>query len=311
MNILVTGGAGFIGSHTADRLIEEGHRVTVIDNLSTGKKENLNPRASFIKMDIRDAGLRELIEKERFEAVFHFAAQMDVRRSVEEPRYDADINIIGHLNLLEGCAASGTGKFIFASSGGVMYGECTSERPDEGKCPRPGSPYGISKLAGEAYLDFCAEASGMESVSLRFANVYGPRQDPRGEAGVVAIFSGAMLKSLPVRIFGDGEQLRDYVHVLDVAEACLKALEKGTGVLNIGTGRSESVNTLFEILSRKAGYGKDPEFLSARPGELQISRMDPSRAESELGWRAGIDLESGLESTFEYFRKKGSSCENR
>lgn len=304
MKVLVTGGAGFIGSHIADGLISKGHSVTVWDNLSTGKKENVNPEAEFHEIDIRDTKVDEIFKGGNFDAVFHLAAQMDVRKSVEDPLFDADVNIMGGLNLLESCVRNEVKRFVFASSGGVMYGECDNELPDESAPPRPLCPYGNSKLALEFYLNFYHEIYGIECTALRFGNVYGPRQDPYGEAGVVAIFSGAMLKDLEVGIFGDGNQLRDYVYVEDVVRANLTAMEKGTGIYNIGTGESESVNELFEIIRDITGYKKDPVYRQPREGELNISRLDVSKAEREMGWRAGVGFKEGLEKTVEYFRSK-------
>jgi len=304
MKILVTGGAGFIGSNLADELIEKGHDVAVIDNLYNGRRENVNPEAKFYEVDIRDKKIEEIFKENSFDAVCHLAAQMDVRKSLEDPFFDADVNIMGGLNLLQNSVRTGVKRFIFASSGGVMYGECPEERPKETKYPMPVCPYGNSKLAFESYLNTYKENYGLQTVALRFGNVYGPRQDPHGEAGVVAIFTGAMLQGKPVKIFGDGEQLRDYVFVKDVVSACMQALEKGEGVYNIGTGESESVNELFEILKNITGYDKEPVYEAARQGELQASRLDVSKAISELNWKPAVDFKKGLEETVEYFRRK-------
>ncbi len=305
MKILVTGGAGFIGSHIVDSLIREGHDVVVLDNLYSGKKENVNSEAEFILMDIRDKEVAKVFKGHKFDVVYHLAAQMDVRKSVEDPALDANINILGSINLLENCVDTGVKKFIFASSGGVMYGECSDRYPEETEYPDPLSPYGDSKLALEFYLNFYRDSYGLESVALRFGNVYGPRQDPHGEAGVVAIFSGRMLNGEDVYIFGDGDQVRDYVYVGDVARANLKALKKGNGVYNIGTGKSRSVNELFDILKDITGYEKKAVYESARAGELQISRMGVSKAKEELNWYARVYFKRGLENTVEYF-KRGS-----
>lgn len=304
MNILVTGGAGFIGSHVADGLIAEGHRVTIIDNLVSGKKENVNPSAIFKEMDIRDKGVESVFNEGKFDAVFHLAAQIDVRKSVEDPAYDADVNIIGGLNLLENSVKYGVKRFVFISSGGVMYGESADRKPTEEEQARPVSPYGSSKLALENYLIFYKEIHSLDSVVLRFGNVYGPRQDPHGEAGVVAIFSGAMLAGVEVKIFGDGNQLRDYVYVEDVMKANLLALETGSGVYNIGTGESESVNELFRIMKDITAYGMGAVYKPPREGELQVSRLDVSRAQRELGWKAEVDFKEGLRRTVEYFKDK-------
>ncbi len=301
--ILVTGGAGFIGSHLVDLLIRNGKEVTVVDNLSTGKKENLNTRARFIKMDIRDKGLDKIFKEENYSSVFHLAAQMDVRKSVEDPLYDADINIMGGINLLKNCSLSGVENFIFASSGGVMYGECPEDKPSEDIFPGPRSPYGASKLAFEYYMETYRHNHGLRTSALRLANVYGPRQDHRGEAGVVAIFSGLMLKGRKVEIFGDGNQLRDYVYVSDVADAFMRAYKKGGGVYNIGTGVSVSVNTLFGIIKELTAYNEEPLFSPARRGELQASRMDARKAGRELGWEPEKSLREGLKETVGWFRK--------
>ncbi|MGM0441542.1 MAG: NAD-dependent epimerase/dehydratase family protein [Elusimicrobiota bacterium] len=304
MKILVTGGAGFIGSHIADGLIREGHDVVVLDNLYSGKKENVNREAEFILMDIRDKEVAQVFKEHKFDVVYHLAAQMDVRKSVEDPALDANINILGSINLLENSVATGVEKFIFASSGGVMYGECPKRYPEESEYPDPLSPYGDSKLAVEFYLNFYRDNYGLKTTALRFGNVYGPRQDPHGEAGVVAIFSGRMLSGEDVYIFGDGKQVRDYVYVKDVARANLKVLKKGTGVYNIGTGRSRSVNELFSILKNITGYEKDAIYESPRAGELQVSRMGVDKAKEELSWKAEVDFKEGLGKTAEYFRAK-------
>ncbi|MGM0568710.1 MAG: NAD-dependent epimerase/dehydratase family protein [Elusimicrobiota bacterium] len=302
MNVLVSGGAGFIGSHVSDALVKEGAGVTVVDNLSSGKRENINPACDFEKIDIRDRELESVFQKKDFKAVFHFAAQIDVRKSVADPAYDADVNIMGGINLLECSRRYGVESFIFASSGGVMYGECPHESPDESKYPSPECPYGCSKLSFEFYLNAYRKMHGIRAVSMRLANVYGPRQDPCGEAGVVAIFSRAMLRDEEVKIFGDGSQLRDYVYAGDVARACLKAHTKGNGVYNIGTGEARDVNELFNRIKKITGYKNDPEYLPSRPGELQASRMDAGKAFREIGWRAETDFETGLKKTLEYFK---------
>ncbi|MFC2091917.1 NAD-dependent epimerase/dehydratase family protein [Elusimicrobiota bacterium] len=304
MKILVTGGAGFIGSHCTDRLIREGNSVVIVDNLYTGKKENVNREAGFNEVDIRDKELNNIFDDNRFDAVYHFAAQMDVRKSVEDPLFDADVNIMGGLKLLENCVRTGVKHFVFASSGGVMYGECRDNLPSEEESPYPLSPYGDSKLSFEYYLNFYRQIHGIRTVALRFGNVYGPRQDPHGEAGVVAIFSQKMLKDEEVSIFGDGEQLRDYVYVEDVVNACVLALQKGEGIYNIGTGTSESVNELFGYLKDITGYHRDAVYKPARTGELNVSRLNVSKVEKSFGWRAGVDFKEGLEKTVEYFRTK-------
>ncbi len=305
MNVLVTGGAGFIGSHLVDELVKLGNSVTIADNLSTGKKENINSSCSFKKIDIRSSGMEKLFKKRKFESVFHLAAQMDVRKSVEDPLYDADVNISGGINLLENSRKYGVKNFIFSSSGGVMYGECPETLPDEERYPDPLCPYGNSKLAFEFYLNTYRYLYSMKTSALRFANVYGPRQDAYGEAGVVAIFAGSMLSGKDVRIFGDGNQLRDYVYVRDVIKGCISAIDSPCGVCNIGTGESKSVNELFYLMKNKTGYDKQPVYEPARPGELQASRMNVQKAASVLGWKAQAGFEEGVSKTLEWFEKKG------
>lgn len=304
MKIMVTGGAGFIGSHLVDKLVDTGHDVVVVDNLYTGKKENINSKALFYKKDIRDKDIKEIFARENIDAVFHLAAQMDIRKSVDDPLFDADVNIMGGVNILENCAKSNVKKFIFASSGGVMYGECGNRKPKEDEFPNPISPYGDSKLALEFYLNFYQYNYNIKCSALRYGNVYGPRQDPHGEAGVVAIFSGAMLNDAEVRIFGDGEQLRDYIYVGDVVDANIAAFNKGEGKYNIGTGESKSVNELFDILSSKTGYDKKPVYNDEREGELKISRMSVEKAKKELDWKPKVNFKEGLKKTVEYFKTK-------
>ncbi|MDA3792750.1 MAG: NAD-dependent epimerase/dehydratase family protein [Elusimicrobia bacterium] len=304
MEILVTGGAGFIGSHITDRLIKEGHNVVIVDNLYSGKRENKNPAADFVKMDIRDKEAEGVFKKNNFDAIFHLAAQMDVRKSIEDPFLDADINILGGINILQNAVKYNVRKVVFASSGGVMYGECADRYPEEDEYPNPLCPYGASKLAMEFYLNFYQDNYGLDSAVLRFGNVYGPRQDPHGEAGVIAIFAGRMLKGEDIYIFGDGKQVRDYVYVGDVVEANIRALKKGAGVYNIGTGESESVNELFDILKEITGYGKDAVYEAARSGELQVSRLGVKKAAEKLGVKAGVSFKEGLKETVEHFREK-------
>jgi UDP-glucose 4-epimerase len=304
MKILVTGGAGFIGSHVTDAFVRAGHSVTVVDDLSTGRRANLNPRARFVRADIRSGGLRALFRRSRFDLVDHHAAQIDVRRSVADPEHDADINIRGLLNLLRFSKETRVRKFVLAASGGTYYGECP--RPArEGAVPRPLSPYGVSKLAGEAYVRTFGALFGMDFTVLRYGNVYGPRQDPHGEAGVVAIFSERMLRDEPVLVFGTGKQVRDYVYVGDVARANLAALRRGGGTaVNVGTGRAASVLDLIRVMRRLTGYARRPVFKPARPGELQRSCLDVAWAKRALGWRPETDLASGLAETVDFFRAR-------
>jgi UDP-glucose 4-epimerase len=305
MKILVTGGAGFIGSNVVDAYIEQGHEVIVVDDLSSGKKQNLNNKTKFYKLDICDRSLEEIFRKERIDIVNHHAAQVDVRKSIADPAFDARINIEGSLNILENCRKYGVKKIIFASSGGVIYGECGKFPPNEDSPVSPISPYGISKYAMERYLFTYQKIYGLKYTALRYGNVYGPRQDPYGEAGVVAIFSGKMLNEEEVNIFGDGEQVRDYVYVGDVVRANILCLEKGDNeIFNIGTGKSASVNELFLEMKRLTGYSKDAVYRPARAGELFRSSLDVAKAAKRLGWKAEVNLKEGLKKTIDFFRKK-------
>lgn len=302
--IMVTGGAGFIGSHIVDRYINEGNEVIIIDDLSTGKKENINPQARFHHIDIRDKGMEAIFEKERPEIVNHHAAQMDVRRSTENPAFDADVNIIGTINLLENSVKYGVKRFIFASSGGAIYGEQKDFPAGEEHQQFPLSPYGVSKLAGEKYIHYYSKNFGLRYISLRYSNVYGPRQNPEGEAGVVAIFIGRLLKGKEPVINGDGEQTRDYVYVDDVVEANISATRSETeGSFNIGTGIETSVN---KILSNLIDITKvDIKGIHGPPkkGEQRISVLDCSKAIKSLGWKPKVTLEDGLRRTVLYFKK--------
>jgi len=302
--IIVTGGAGFIGSHIVDRYIREGHEVVVIDDLSTGKKENINPRARFYNIDIRDNRIRDIFEKERPEIINHHAAQMDVRRSTEDPFFDAEVNILGTINLLENSIRYGVKRFIFASSGGAVYGEQVDFPAKEDHPNLPLSPYGVSKLAGEKYIYYYSANFGLEYVSLRYSNVYGPRQNPEGEAGVVAIFIGRLLSGKEPVINGDGEQTRDYVYVDDVVEANIRAiLSDAGGEFNIGTGIETTVNT---ILTRLIDITRiDIKGIHGPPkrGEQRRSVLDYNRARGLLGWEPKVTLDEGLRRTVLYFRK--------
>ena len=302
MRVLLTGGAGFIGSHVAEHLLSRGHEVAVVDDLSSGKKENVPKSASFHKLDVR-TGCTGLFEEFRPEVLCHQAAQMDVRRSVKEPDFDADVNILGTLRLLENCISYGVGKVLFASTGGAIYGEQHELPTLEDHPPYPVSPYGVSKLAGERYLHFYHVQYGLPYAALRYANVYGPRQDPHGEAGVVAVFSGNLAAGRVSTIYGTGEQTRDYVHVEDVARANVLALE-GTplsGAYNIGTGIETSVNQLYEALREISGKGLPPEHGPGRPGEQARSSINPAKAARSLGWRPKVKLTAGLENTLRFF----------
>jgi UDP-glucose 4-epimerase len=305
MRILVTGGAGFIASQIADAYLALGHEVTIVDDLSTGHKKNLPAKAVFVPMDVRDPNLSTLFAKSRFEIVNHHAAQIDVRKSVQDPFFDASVNILGTLRLLDCCRTYGVRKFIFASSGGTVYGECPSRPATEKDAVRPESPYGFSKAAAETYVRFYGKQYQLPYTILRYGNVYGPRQDPHGEAGVVAIFMGKLLAGEAATIYGDGLQERDYVNVQDVVAANSAALSKGENeTLNIGTAVPISVKKLHaQILS----LAKDPKpavFAPARAGELQRSLLDAARARQVLGWQPGRTIEQGLAETYEYFRQQ-------
>jgi UDP-glucose 4-epimerase len=304
--VLVTGGAGFIGSNIADAYIAEGCDVVVVDNLSSGRKENINPKAKFYKADITDAkAVHEIFEKEKVELLNHHAAQIDVRKSVADPSFDASTNILGTLNLLEAAKNSGVKKVVFASSGGTIYGECGKTAPDEMAQGQPLSPYGITKYSVEFYLKYYAAIHGMKYTILRYANVYGPRQDPHGEAGVVAIFSNRVLSNQELCIFGDGEQTRDYVFVGDVVKANVAALNKGDNeIINIGTGQLTSVNELFRQMAAINGYTKAPDYKPARAGELFRSFLNNKKAKEILNWEPTMPLKEGLRSTIEYFKNK-------
>ncbi len=308
MKILVSGGAGFIGSHVTDAYVAAGHEVVVVDDLSTGYERNLNPGARFARIDIRDrAAVNELIGRERPQVLNHHAAQMDVRRSVADPVFDAEVNLIGLLNLLEAGRQHGLRHVIFASSGGTVYGENQRVPAREGDPTEPVSPYGIAKLSTEHYLYFYAHMYGIRYVALRYGNVYGPRQDPHGEAGVVAIFIGLLLQNQQPTINGPGTQTRDYVFVGDVARASLLALEGDfRGPINIGTGIETDVNRLFALLCAATGVHKPEQHGPAKPGEQSRSALDPSRAGEVLDWRPAVPLADGLARTVEFFRKKAA-----
>jgi len=309
MRILVSGGAGFIGSHTVDALIAAGgHEVSIIDDLSAGKREQVNPRARFYQADVRDAAaVRGLFERERPETLVHLAAQMDVRRSVADPAFDAQVNLVGFLNLMEAGRAHGLRRVVFSSTGGAIYGEQDTFPCDEDHPLRPVSPYGVAKLATEKYLFFYRAQYGIDYVAMRYANVYGPRQDPHGEAGVVAIFCGRILEDRAVTIYGDGNQTRDYVFVADVMRANVAAVASpASGAFNIGTGIETDVNQLYAVLARSAGTSRAPEYAPARPGEQMRSVILPARAAKELGWRPQVELADGLAQTLRYFRERAA-----
>ncbi len=302
MTILVTGGAGFIGSHVADALLDDGHDVHVLDNLSTGRRWKVPAAASFFEHDIRSDAASELVAEHEYDVLVHHAAQMDVRKSVEDPRFDAEVNLGGLLNVMEAGVENGLEKVIFASTGGAIYGE-PEQVPQTLDHPlRPVSPYGVAKLAGEKYLHFYREQYDVETVSLRYANVYGPRQNPHGEAGVVAIFANEMLTGGQPVIYGDGEQTRDYVFVRDVVRANRAALAyEGSGVFNVGTGRETSVNELFRILRAATECDVKERHGPAKPGEQQRSVLGHEHTTDELGWAPRVDLDDGLQRTVDWF----------
>jgi len=302
MRVLLTGGAGFIGSHVADHLLARGHEVAVVDDLSSGKRENLPESARFYEMDIR-TGCAELFRDFEPEALCHQAAQMDVRRSVREPDFDADVNVLGTIRLLENCIEQEVRKVVFASTGGAVYGEQREYPATEEHPQYPISPYGVSKLAGERYMHYYHVQYGLPYIALRYANVYGPRQDPHGEAGVVAIFCGNLAAERVSTINGSGEQTRDYVYVEDVARANVLALESEAppGAYNIGTGVETSVNRLYDLLVDISGKDLAPEHGPAKPGEQLRSSVDPSKAEELLNWRPEIGLQEGLKETLRFF----------
>ncbi len=305
MKVLVTGGAGFIGSHVVDRLLKAGHAVAVVDDLSTGHREFVDPRATLHVADVRSPRLAEVFEAERPDAAIHLAAQAEVRRSVEDPALDAAINIGGTLNVLTCCRQYRVTRVIYAGTGGAVYGDAAVLPTPEDHPKRPESPYGISKLVAEHYLAGWEALYGVGGIALRYANVFGPRQNPLGEAGVVAIFSHRILRREPITINGDGEQTRDYVYVEDVADANLRALERTevSGPVNIGTGVETSVNVLLKRLEAAAGVKAEASHGPAKPGEQRRSVLDASQAKRVLGWTPHVTLDEGLHRTVSYFRK--------
>jgi UDP-glucose 4-epimerase len=294
---IVTGGAGFVGSHLADALVGRGDEVVVVDNLVSGKRENVPGGAVLAEVDVRDEAIGDVFADLRPEVCFHLAAQADVGTSVTRPVYDADVNVLGTVQVLEAARRHDT-KVVFSSTGGAIYGEC--DAPAREDTPRrPVSPYGIAKLAAEEYLAGWNRLYGTGHVSLRFANVFGPRQQPKLEGGVVAIFLNRMAKDAGTEIFGDGTQTRDFVYVGDVVRAMLAASSRGGGVFNVGSGLETSVNQLHALCRAVSGAGREPKYRPARPGDALRSVVDPSLAARELGWRAEVSLEDGLRATWE------------
>ena len=305
MKILVTGGAGFIASQIADAYIAEGHKVFILDDLSTGFEKNVNTKAVFIKKDIIDPSLSKLFEKEKFDVVNHHAAQMDVRKSVADPSFDAATNILGTINLLQNCVKTGVKKFMFASTGGAVYGEQTYFPADENHPTSPLSPYGISKLAVEKYLFFYYAQHKLKYTILRYANIYGPRQNAMGEAGVVAIFSTKLLKGEQPVINGNGEQTRDYVFVGDVVKANLLTLnENPCNTYNIGTGIETNVNDLYKTLNKIIGNGQQEKHGPAAPGEQMRSVITSDKIFNKFNWRPTTNINDGLIQTVNYFRNE-------
>ena len=299
MRAIVTGGAGFIGSHVVDALVARGDEVAVIDSLVHGKGENVASAAELHVRDIREP-LDDIFDAVRPEAVFHLAAQADVRVSVEHPVEDAAVNVLGTVRILETERRHGA-QVVFSSTGGAIYGECVEPAREDSPC-EPLSPYGTAKLAGEEYVRSFNRLYGTRHIALRYGNVYGPRQDPHGEAGVVAIFLGALARGEQAKIFGDGVQTRDYVYVGDVARATTSTLGQDSGVFNVGTGRETSVVELYELCAKVAGSDTPAEHAPARLGELQRSFLDPERAAHELGFSAMVELEDGLRATWDWIR---------
>jgi UDP-glucose 4-epimerase len=309
MKILVTGGAGFIASHVADGFVAAGHDVIILDNLSSGVKANINPKAKFVQADVRDAELGKLFADERPEVLCHHAAQMSVRDSVADPVFDAGVNVVGFLNLLEHGRRNGLRKVLFASTGGALYGEQQTFPAAESHPTAPLSPYGIAKLASEHYLFFYNQTYGIDYVALRYANVYGPRQNPHGEAGVVAIFIERLLRGQQPVINGNGTQTRDYVFVRDVVAANLAALTAAyTGSINFGTGIETDVNQIFRTILRVGGFSAPEQHGPEKPGEQRRSVIDNGLAARTLGWRPSVTLEDGLRETVEFFRARAASA---
>ena len=304
MKILVTGGAGFFGSNLVDVLIEQGHEVAVVDNLLTGKKEHVNPAAHFFELDVRDKKLSQVLAQEKPEAVFHLAAQIDLRKSVEDPLWDAEENILGSINLLKLCQDfGGVKKIIFSSSGGAIYGDTNDIPTKESHQENPVSPYGIAKLTIDKYLHYYHQVFGLPYISLRYSNIYGPRQNAKGEAGVVAIFCDRLLSGQSVVINGNGSQTRDYVYVTDVVQANLLALDSAkVAVYNIGTGIETNVNQIADLIKKNINPEAEFSHGPAKAGEQQRSCLDANKAKVELGWQPAVDLAVGIQKTVEWFK---------
>jgi UDP-glucose 4-epimerase len=304
LRTLITGGAGFIGSNVADRFVADGHEVAIVDNLVTGRRANLNPEARFFERDITDiAAMRATFAEVRPEVVIHFAAQMDIRRSVADPGYDARNNIIGSLNLIQAAIETGVGKFIYASTGGAVYGEPDRLPVDETHPIAPISQYGISKHTVEHYLYLYNRLDGLRYTVLRYAIVYGPRQNPHGEAGVNAIFAGMMLRGETPTIFGDGTKTRDYVYVGDVVQANVLALTLGDGeIMNIGTGVQTTDQEVYDAVAAAVGFDKAAQYGEERKGEIRHIALDASKAKRILGWEPTVPFREGVRRNVEYVK---------
>jgi len=305
VRILVTGGAGFVGSHVVDRLLEDGHAVEVLDNLSTGRRERVNAKARLHVCDLRDGRLDEVVATTRPDSIVHVAAQAAVSRSVLDPRFDASVNVLGTIGLLEACRHASVRRVVYISTGGAGYGDTDVLPTPEDHPIRPSSPYGASKVSAERYVDCWAGLTGGRALTLRLANVFGPRQDPAGEAGVVAIFTSRLLAGERCLVNGDGEQTRDYVYVLDVADAVARAVvtPDAVGAANIGTGVEKTVNDIYRELAQLTGVTVPAEHGPARPGEQRRSVLDATRAKKLLGWSAATPFGEGLRQTVAWFRK--------
>lgn len=305
MKVLVTGGAGFIGSHVVDDFVENGYEVVIVDDLSTGRLSNLNPAATFYQMDIRSPEIETIFATERPDFLNHHAAQMDVRRSIVDPLFDADVNIRGSINLMECARKFGVKRIVYISTGGAVYGEPVYLPCDEAHPINPICPYGASKHTVEHYLYMYQQNYGLEYNVLRYPNVYGPRQDPHGEAGVVAIFTGQMLADQQVTINGDGKQQRDFVYVGDCAQAniLVTTSQQANQIYNLGFGRGTDINEIFQVLKDSTGYTRQAVYGPAKTGETQRIYLDAGKARQELGWEPTVSLEEGLERTVEYFRR--------
>jgi UDP-glucose 4-epimerase len=305
VKVLVTGGAGFIGSHVVDRLLAAGHAVDVVDNLATGRRERVPSAARLHVCDLRDERLDALVAAEQPDVVVHVAAQAAVSRSVADPRFDASVNVLGTIGLLEACRRAGVRRAVYTSTGGAAYGDTDVVPTPEDHPLRPTSPYGVSKTTAERYLECWAGLTDSRALTLRLANVYGPRQDPAGEAGVIAIFTSRLLSGAPCIVNGDGEQTRDYVYVRDVADAIARAVASDVvGVANIGTGAETTVNELYQQLARLTDTPRPAEHGPAKPGEQRRSVLDATRAKALLGWSPTTSLDKGLAQTVAWFRKE-------